>query len=154
VPGFALEIGDCGFPTVIMKPKDACPDVTIVSYGNMARVLADNILEIFDACDLIPELIVPVSVHPLDIGPICQSVKRTGHLMVVEEGAIVGGVGSEIVSQVAECLGAAIRVVRIGAHPLPIPSVPELEDVVLPSMHRICEALCSLRKSEVNARVG
>jgi 2-oxoisovalerate dehydrogenase E1 component len=141
VAGYALEISDAEFPTISMKPRDIEPDVTIVSYGNMARVLADNVLQIFDNCDMIPELITLIALHPLDVSAVCGSVERTGRLAVIEEGASFGSVGSEIVSQVAERGGRGASVLRIGAHPYPIPSSPELEDAVLPSIERICDTL-------------
>jgi 2-oxoisovalerate dehydrogenase E1 component len=148
-PELFLEVGNAEFPTIIVKVKRVRPTLTLVSYGNMARVLAENLLAIFDECDLIPELIVPTIIHPLDILPIVRSVKETGRLVVVEEGATCGGLGSEIIAQVIECVGPVARVLRIGAEAVPVPSVAELEEAVLPSMNRILRELCSFRARTV-----
>jgi pyruvate dehydrogenase E1 component beta subunit len=77
--------------------------------------------------------------HPLDVDPVLASVQRTGRLIVVEDGSIDFGIGAELVARLTEA-GAPLRhVTRIGAEPVPIPSVTTLEHQVLPTLTRIFE---------------
>jgi 2-oxoisovalerate dehydrogenase E1 component len=143
---FIMEIDDAEFPTLLIRPENVDPTVTLVSYGGMARIVADGLLQIFEETDLIPELIVPTALHPIDLAPIKRSAERTGLLLTIEEGPSFGSAGSEIVAQVSEQAARPVRTGRIGARPAPVPSVPELEDIALPSVARICEDLRRLRK--------
>jgi len=89
----------------------------------------------------VPELIVLQMLHPLDIGAIERSVTRTERLIVVEDGSSAFGIGSEIVARLLE-KGATLRqVLRVGAEPVPIPSVSSLELQVLPTVQRVLQMI-------------
>jgi 2-oxoisovalerate dehydrogenase E1 component len=138
--GFRVERDGATFPTIAVTPQRARPTLTIVSYGGIARLVADHLLEIFDEADAVPELLVPTTLHPLDMAPLIRSAKRTGRTLIVEEGTAFGGPGAEMAARLAESTtGVAIR--RIGAQPFPIPSAPSLEDEALPGIRQICDAL-------------
>lgn len=127
--------------SLVVSPRLATPSVTIVSYGETARDLADNLRNIFIETDLVPELIVLQMLHPLDIGAIERSVTRTERLIVVEDGSSAFGIGSEIVARLLE-KGATLRqVLRVGAEPVPIPSVSSLELQVLPTVQRVLQMI-------------
>ena len=143
--GYAIERTNAVFPTTVVSPSRTRPTLTLVSFGGMARVIADGLVDIFDEVDAVVELVVPTALHPLDMGPILRSVTNTGSVAVVEEGSLYGGVGSEIVARIAERM-PGVQAVRIGAKPVPIPSVPALEDVALPSIARICHELRAWRE--------
>jgi 2-oxoisovalerate dehydrogenase E1 component len=145
-PGFAVEIGDARFPAIRVKPDNARADVTIVSYGGMARIIADNLVEIFDEADVVPELLVPTALHPIDVSVIEAMARATGWLMLVEEGSGFGSLGAEIAARIAERTKDKIRVSRISGEPVPVPSVPELEAVALPGVARICRELRAARE--------
>ncbi|HVH82174.1 MAG TPA: thiamine pyrophosphate-dependent enzyme [Stellaceae bacterium] len=144
---FVVEIDDAEFPTIILRPERVEPTVTLVSYGGMARLVADSLLQIFEETDLVPELIVPTALHPIDIAPIRRSAERTRLVVAIEGGPGFGSVSAEILAQVSEGASAHIRTGRVGAHSVPVPSVPELEDIALPSIGRICEHLRNLRQA-------
>ena len=76
---------------------------------------------------MLPELIVPMLLHPLDTSLIERSVRQTRRLIVVEDGAIGFGFGAEVLSCLMEKGIALTDVMRIGAEPVPIPSVSSLE---------------------------
>jgi 2-oxoisovalerate dehydrogenase E1 component len=118
---------------------------TVVSYGGMARVIADNLVEIFDGGDVVPELLVPTALHPIDIAVIEASAGATGWLVLVEEGSGFGGFGAEVAARIAERTKDGIRISRISGEPVPVPSVPELEAVALPGVERICRELHAAR---------
>jgi len=123
--------------SLALSPKVSGPDVTIVSYGETARVIADNLEEIFVETDLVPELVVPIMLHPLDIRLIARSVRRTQWLITIEDGSCPFGVGSEIVARLLDDGVTLSRCLRIGAEPVPIPSVSSLEMQVLPTVEKI-----------------
>lgn len=145
-PGFVVETSTARFPTIRVRPENARPGVTIVSYGGMARIIADNLLDLFDEGDVVPELLALTALHPADIGTIERAVRETGWLLVIEEGSGFGGFGAEVVARITERATDKIRINRIAGEPVPVPSVPELEAVALPSVQRICRELCAARK--------
>ena len=131
---YSITYSNETFPVVISTPLVDSPTLTIVTYGGISRDLFDAVPEIFLNTGLIPEVIVLSKISPLDVRPIINSVKKTGRLIVIEEGSKNFGIGSEIVSQVVEELGSdSIVAKRIGALPIPIPSSKSLEEYVLPN---------------------
>lgn len=119
------------------------PSLTLVTYGETARELADHLQEIFLETDLVPELVVLQMLHPLDVRLIERSVRRTRCLVVVEDGSAPFGIGAEVLARLAERGVPVRRTLRIGAEPVPIPSVSALELQVLPTVKRV---IAKLRK--------
>jgi pyruvate dehydrogenase E1 component beta subunit len=117
-------------------------DVTIVATSRMvsfslsaAEQLALEGVEV--------EVIDPRTLVPFDLETILQSVKKTGHLVVVHEACERCGVGAEIVAQVQEnafdYLDAPIR--RVANPNVPIPFAPNLEAAAIPDEERITRAV-------------
>jgi 2-oxoisovalerate dehydrogenase E1 component len=142
--GFELQTNGAMFPTLRLRPLQSEPTATIVAYGGMARVVCDGIVTLFEKADLLAEVIVPLSLSPLDIEPIVDSVKRTGTLIVMEEGTSHASTGAEVVARVVEKLGTAFRVLRMGKRNVPIPSAPLLERETLPGLARLCREVETL----------
>ena len=124
-----------------ISPRLGKPTVTVVSYGETARSLADNFQQLFVETDLIPELLVLLQLHPMDTQLVERSVRRSGRLIVVEDGSVSFGIGSEIVAQLTERGVPLPKVLRIGAEPVPIPSAATLEQQVLPTMARVLQQI-------------
>jgi len=141
---FVVATDDAPLPTIRVAPKGAKPTVTVLSYGGMARFVAASLLDVFERTDQIPELIVPTSLHPLNLGPIAESVLRTGALLVVEEGAGFGSFGAEAIAQLHAHAGSGFVAARLSAKPAPIPSAPGLEAAALPSIDEVCDAIRAL----------
>src|SRR5207244_13313116 len=131
-PGFVVELGDARFPTIRVRPENARPEVTIVSYGGMARIIADNLVEIFAEGDVVPELLAPTALHPVDIATIAAAAAASGRLLLVEEGSGFASFGAEVAAQVAERCNGAVRIGRIAGAPVPVPSVAELGEAARP----------------------
>jgi pyruvate/2-oxoglutarate/acetoin dehydrogenase E1 component len=93
--------------------------------------------QVFLETDRLPELIVPSRISRLPLDLVAASVKRTGRLLVIEEGSAFAGVGGELIAGVVERMAQKITARRIAAHPVPIPSVKSLENIVLPDKVRI-----------------
>ena len=132
-------------PTTVLRPEGQ-PDITIVAFGRMSGYAEQAAVALGTREEIAPELLFPLSVSPLDIEPIRESVARTGRLLVVEEGAEGFDLAAEVISQVA--LGyrgsAPLRVRRLAAHAAPIPSAIDLERMVLPDQDDIYEACVEL----------
>ncbi|MDD4691637.1 MAG: alpha-ketoacid dehydrogenase subunit beta [Eubacterium aggregans] len=121
-------------------------DVTVVSWG---RCLVD-VIEVAGALEeesIDIEVINPMTLYPMDMEPIYDSVKKTGRLLVVHEAAKTGGVGGEIVSKVVEsdCFDyMQAPVIRLGGLDVPIPHSEGLERAVLPQKEDIVDAVYRL----------
>ena len=80
---------------------------------------------------------------PLDVRSVLASVERTSRLLIVEENPYQGGWGGTIASIVAdegfETLDAPIR--RVAAACVPLPFADELEDVVIPTVDKVVDAV-------------
>jgi pyruvate/2-oxoglutarate/acetoin dehydrogenase E1 component len=133
------------YGSLVVSPTRRQPNVTIAAYGGTARELADRIEQLFVETDCVAELIAITRLHPLDISPILRSASRTGTLIVVEDGSCAFGIGSEVLAQVAEA-GLAIDVCRIGAEPVPIPSIGKLENEMLPTYERVVQRILKFKE--------
>ena len=130
--------GDLG--TLVISPIHRRPTATVVAYGDTAREIADQLKAIFIETDTVLELIVPVSLHPLDLQPILRSARKTRRVVVVEDGSVAFGFGSEVLARLCE-VEPGLRCNRIGAEPVPVPSVLALEKDLLPSARKLMAAL-------------
>ena len=123
--------------SLILSPKVGSPTLTIVSYGEAARHIADNLELFFIETDYIVELICITQLHPLDINLIERSVSKTQKILIVEDGSISFGVGSEILSKIAEKRMQLDFALRVGSEPVPVPSIIKLELEILATINRI-----------------
>jgi 2-oxoisovalerate dehydrogenase E1 component len=114
-------------------------ELTVVAYGAMAH----DCLQAADKTERSAEIINPFVLHPLDISPIVDSVRKTGRLLVVQESGETQGLGDRIISLVArECHDALKTSPQLISSPdLPIPFAPELEGHTRPSWERIALAI-------------
>jgi 2-oxoisovalerate dehydrogenase E1 component len=138
---FVAEYNEDAFPVVRIRPAVSAPTLTIVSYGGMADLVAGMLDQVFPETDLLPELIIPSRISRLPVDLVAASVDRTGRLLVIEEGSAFAGVGGELIAAVVEKTGRKITARRIAAHPVPIPSVKTLENIVLPDRTRILQEI-------------
>lgn len=120
-------------------------DVTLVGVSYMAVecLRAKSMLE---KIGIKAEVIDPVSLTPLDSHTIAESVKKTGHLMVVDSAWTMCGAGAEIITQMFERLQGTreIRVGRMGFEPVPCPTTKILENQFYPDAQKISSAVYSL----------
>jgi 2-oxoisovalerate dehydrogenase E1 component len=93
------------------------------------------------------EVIDPRTLAPLDIGTICESVAKTGRLLVVDEDFAPCGAGAEIAAQVMERafddLDAPVR--RLNGGFVPAPYSPALEKAMIVTAESIAQAVRDLR---------
>jgi 2-oxoisovalerate dehydrogenase E1 component len=148
-PGFVLEANAALFPTVRVRPNLAEPsahtDLTIVAYGGMVLEAEEALRRLFVEHDLAAELIIPLQLHPFDPGSVIAALRRSGKLLVVEEGQGFCGFGAELIAQLME-RGAldGVKARRLTAAPCPIPTSRPLETAALPSLEMIERAALEL----------
>jgi pyruvate/2-oxoglutarate/acetoin dehydrogenase E1 component len=130
------------YPTGTWRPTDDPADVTVVTYGAMTELVEQAIAICFDEDEIMAEYVVPSQLAPLRTVPIVDSVRRTGRVVVVEEGTAPWGFGAEVVARVSEELeDHPPRCARVGAHNLPIPGARPAEETVLPSVEDVVQAM-------------
>lgn len=106
-------------------------DVALLPYGNM-------VAPAFEAAQMLREEGVSVEfvnlrwAKPLDKEAILEAARRTGKLIVMEEGAVRGGVGSAVLELLAENGMSNVQVTLFG--------VPDrfIEHGAIPILHRLC----------------
>lgn len=75
-------------------------DITLVTYGAMTQVSLKAAEAVAD--DINVEVIDLRTVYPWDVETVSASVRRTGRLLFVQEPQRTGGVGAEVVAEIAE----------------------------------------------------
>src|SRR4051794_14716294 len=92
------------------------------------------------------EVIDVRSLSPIDFATIGESVRKTGRVVIVEEGPRTGGVGAEIAAGLMEHCGEGLLepVVRVASADVPVPFSPVLEDAYRPGRERIAAAVRAL----------
>lgn len=92
------------------------------------------------------EVIDPRTLVPLDKELILASVRKTGRLVIVEEDNMTGGWAGDLAAIVAEeafyWLDAPIK--RVSAPDVPPPFAPVIEQLYVPSVERVVQAVKSL----------
>src|SRR5215471_14125805 len=88
------------------------------------------------------EVIDVRSLSPLDLETIGASVRKTGRVLIVEEGPKTGGVGAELAASIGERCYDHLKapVVRVASPDTPVPFSPVLENAYRPDVPRIIEA--------------
>jgi 2-oxoisovalerate dehydrogenase E1 component len=128
-------------PTTVVK-SDEEPDVTICAFGRMALIAEESAAELFNEEEIVAELFYPLSVSPLNISCILDSVKRTKKLLIIEEGTPFYNLGSEIIARISENWDEveAFRSQRISSKEMPIPSAGPMEKECIPSKEIIIKS--------------
>jgi pyruvate/2-oxoglutarate/acetoin dehydrogenase E1 component len=118
-------------------------DVTVVTWGQQLR----ECLAAAERCAVSLEVVDLRSLVPLDLDTVMESVRKTGHVLIVHEAVQEFGAGAEIAARVADELFdqllAPVR--RLGAPSVPMPFSPNLERELLPDAPAIAAAAEALR---------
>jgi len=82
------------------------------------------------------------SLSPLDMGPVLESVRRTGRCVVVHEAVVTLGLGAELAARVSEHAFHSLEapVLRVGAFDTPYPP-SRIEEEYLPDLDRVLDAV-------------
>lgn len=118
-------------------------DLTIISWGTTLHK-ALEVAEEVEKEGISVEVIDPVTLYPMDVDTIIESVKKTGRAIVVHEACKTGGLGGEIAARIAESEAfdyLDAPVMRLGGLDVPIPYNRNLEAAVVPSKDKIKDAI-------------
>lgn len=126
-------------------------DVTVVAVSHMV-VEAMRAQAVLSQHDLSMEVIDPVTLWPLDLDSIVNSVKKTGRLLVVDNAWLPCGFSSEVLTQVMERFQAEglslPKVSRMGFAHTTCPTTRCLEDAFYPDAKRIASRVSELVTGE------
>jgi pyruvate dehydrogenase E1 component beta subunit len=125
-------------------------DVTIIGVLKMAQVAEKAAKQLSAEHDVEAEVIDPRTLRPLDLDTILESVTKTNHVVVVEEGWPHGGVGANLATLITEQafdhLDAPVQ--RVTGADVPMPYSKRLEQAAIPhEEHVIQAALATLEGS-------
>jgi pyruvate/2-oxoglutarate/acetoin dehydrogenase E1 component len=143
-----LQIEQAGlhYPTSILRfTVSAQADLTIATYGYNFELARAAALKLAYEDEIFAEIVVFSQLSPFELAPLFDSVRRTKHLLTVEEGTLTLGWGAEIAAQAAGQV-SNLKVRRAAALDLPIGNAKTLEDAILPSLDKILQLARELKK--------
>jgi pyruvate/2-oxoglutarate/acetoin dehydrogenase E1 component len=145
--------GNYAIPLGVADVKRAGNDITIVATAWMVKK-ALAAAERLAQEGISAEVIDPRTLAPLDVQTILKSVKKTGHLLLVDQGTRHGSAAVVIAGEVAEhgfdLLKAPVRMLT--APDVPVPYSEPMENFILPNEDKIVAAVKAvLAKHEVAA---
>ncbi len=125
-------------------------DITLIATSSMvqqaemaANTLADQ--------NISAEVIDPRTISPLDETTLINSVKKTSHAIVIDEGHQNYGITAEIAARISEkafyYLDAPVQ--RLGAMDVPVPFSPVLEDLTVPTAQQIHERVVMVLEGKI-----
>jgi len=126
------------FSSVVRRPGT---DVTVVSYGPSMPILhAAADAAAGEGRSL--ELIDLRTLSPLDLGPVLESVRKTGRLVVVSEAPRESSITADIAARVTEeaFYSLAAPVLRVAGFDTPYPP-SRLEEDYLPDLDKVLDAV-------------
>jgi len=120
-------------------------DVTVVSFGKMMKI-ANQAAQVMAQEGISVEVINLLTVRPLDVSTIIESVKKTNRLVIVEEAWPLASIASEITYQVQkhafDYLDAPIQ--KVNSLDVPLPYAPTLIEAILPDVPKTVQAIKSV----------
>ncbi|MDW8325061.1 MAG: alpha-ketoacid dehydrogenase subunit beta [Anaerolineales bacterium] len=136
-------------PLGVADVKRVGSDLTLVATSSMVHVALEAAAQLAEI-GLSAEVVDPRTLVPLDKDTLINSAKKTGRVIVIDEGYEQYGVTAELASVIADgafyYLDAPVK--RLGAMNVPIPFSPVLEDLTIPSVPQVVElakTLCGKR---------
>lgn len=132
-------------PLGVAEVKRQGRDITLVATSSMVYVALEA-AEHLAALGIEAEVVDPRTTFPLDKETLIESAKKTGRVIVIDEGYERYGVTAELASVIADgafyYLDAPVK--RMGALDVPIPFSPVLEDQTVPTAQAVVEMAKSL----------
>jgi pyruvate dehydrogenase E1 component beta subunit len=116
-------------------------DATLVTYGPMVRTCLDAATAAEEDGRAL-EVIDLRSISPLDLGPVYESVRRTGRCVVVHEAPSTISVSAEVAARVTEHCFYSLEapVLRVTGFDTPYPA-SRVEEEYLPDLDRVLDAV-------------
>ena len=139
-------------PFGVADVKREGSDVTIVATGWMVKKSLAA-AELLAKEGISAEVVDPRTLTPLDVGTILKSVKKTGRLVLVDQGTRHASAAAIIAAEIAEHRGNALKapVKMVTALDTSIPFSEPLENYVLPNEEKIVAAVKSVIAQQLAA---
>ena len=138
-----MELDTSITPPSLFTSRVARPgtDVTVLAYGPTVRT-ALTAAEAAAGEGRSIEVIDLRTLSPLDMGPVLDSVRRTGRCVVVHEAHVNLGMGAELAARVTEECFYSLEapVLRVGGFDTPYPA-SRIEEDYLPDLDRLLDAV-------------
>lgn len=117
-------------------------DVTILSWLLMLHFSLDAAQQLTKE-GIAAEVLDLRSLAPIDYQTVGDSVKKTGRVVIVEEGPKTGGVSAEIAAGIQERFAQYLKapVIRVASPDIPVPFSPILENAYRPGVAQIVQAV-------------
>jgi pyruvate dehydrogenase E1 component beta subunit len=132
-------------PFGVADVKREGQDVTVVATSSMVYVALEAAAEL-ERDGVSAEVVDPRTLVPLDRDTLVDSAKKTGRVIVLDEGHQSFGASAELAAVIADGafyhLDAPVK--RAGARDVPIPFSPVLEDQTVPTAEGVFELAKSL----------
>jgi pyruvate/2-oxoglutarate/acetoin dehydrogenase E1 component len=143
-----IPAGDYTVPLDRAAVRRPGKDVTILAWLLMAHFAAQA-ADKLAAEGIDAEVIDVRSLAPIDYETIGESVKKTGRVIVVEEGPKTGGVSAEIAAGITERYPDFLLapVARVASADVPVPFAPVLENAYRPDTERITLSVRKIMES-------
>ena len=137
-----VQEGDYTIPIGKADMKRQGTDVTIAAYSKMLLLALEAAADL-EQEGIEAEVIDLRTLKPLDVETLVQSVKKTGRLVIVEEGWRFAGLGAQIADSVYTTAFDALDgpIVRVTGEDVPVPYSRPLEDLAIPDRARIIQAV-------------
>jgi pyruvate dehydrogenase E1 component beta subunit len=136
---------DYVIPFGVADVKREGDDITLIATSSMVYVALETAALLEDR-GIGAEVVDPRTLVPLDRDALVASARKTGRVIVVDEGHQSYGASAELAATVSE--GAFWHldapVARMGAMDVPIPFSPVLEDETVPTPERVVDAALQL----------
>jgi len=116
-------------------------DVTLIAYSKMLLVALEAAEKLAQE-GIQAEVVDPRTLRPLDLTTLAASAKKTGKVVIVEEGWPFAGLGA----QIAESLYRRVfdyldgPIVRVTGRDAPMPYARNLEDAAIPDANQVVAA--------------
>jgi 2-oxoisovalerate dehydrogenase E1 component len=140
LPGYSYVFTDHLFPMCNILPQILAPVATIVCYGEVLNELEEALFDLMVTDELFFDVICPSLISEIQHDVIADSLQKTGHLIIIEEGSGFASWGSEVI---AALLSNGVNRFRVNRYynSLTIPSSYMAEMNLLPSKKGIINLL-------------
>lgn len=125
-------------------------DVTILTYSRMRHHCLQALKQLEkDGYD--PEIIDLISLKPLDMETIGESVRKTHKVIIVEECMKTGGIGAELTASINDQLFDELDapVIRLSSQDIPTPYNGTLERLTIVQPEQIVDAVRKIMNNQV-----
>lgn len=141
---FREEVPDAEYSVPLGKAKVTREgsDVTVVSWGAMAKLATDTANAMTEAKEADVEVIDLRTISPMDEETIVKSVEKTGRCIVLHEATKTGGVGAEVAARVQQKAFDHLEapIARVTGWDTPYPGF-KLENNYIPNASRLRKAI-------------